>query len=145
MLISKIRDGINQALAGEMLSMRELIPHLDFVIDEINDNMNTTFPAFSELDLSTVTEYDMIPDKYIRTVLIPGAAWHYYVYDEEGIPTANQYSTMYETAKFKMLRDFSMNVPEEYLASSTGYVQSDASNINFGDRGMNVDGSNFFI
>lgn len=144
MLITKIREGVNQALAGERLSMVELIPHLDYTIDQINQNMNTQFPVFSEL-AADATEYNAFPDIYIRTVVIPGAAWHYYVYDEEGIPTANQYSSIYETGKFNMLRDYTQYVPEEYQLASTGYTVSDATNRNFGDRGIEVDGSNFFI
>ena len=144
MLITKIRESINMALAGEMLSMRELLPHLDYAIDQINETMNTKFPAFSDL-AEGAAEYTAIPDKYIRSVIVPGAAWHFYVYDEEGIQSANQYSSIFELAKFTMLRDYSMYVPEEYRAESTGYAETDPDNIQLGDRGLITDVSNFFI
>ena len=46
MLIKNIVAGVNHKLSGEMLSFRELIPHLDSVIDDINQQLNTSFLRF---------------------------------------------------------------------------------------------------
>ena len=46
MLISKIVNGINAKLAGELLSLSELTVHIDTVIDEINAKLNAKFPVF---------------------------------------------------------------------------------------------------
>ena len=85
MLITAICNAINQALAGEMLTKNELTPHIDYAIDTINATLNSCFPALSELD-TLVTDYNYFPSNYIRLVIVPGAAWHFYVNDEEGMP-----------------------------------------------------------
>ncbi len=113
MLISKIREGINTRLAGERLTIRECIPYLDSVMDDINQKLNTIYPVFSELDDGTL-EYQYFPDRYIRTVLLPGAAYYYYQADEEGVNNSQGYQQDYNDALFMMLRDFSHAVPEEY-------------------------------
>ena len=35
----------NHALAGDMLTWKQLVPHLNWCIDEINVKMNTKFPS----------------------------------------------------------------------------------------------------
>ena len=57
------------------------------------------------------------PDKYIRTVVIPGAAYKFYITDEEGISTATKYEQEYLTNLFYMERDYLPLLPEEYKAS----------------------------
>lgn len=48
MLISTMVNKVNTALAGEMLDYEELIDLMDDVIDDVNNKMNTCFPAISE-------------------------------------------------------------------------------------------------
>jgi hypothetical protein len=141
MLITDVQKLFNNALAGETLTLNEMIPHLDFAIDGINDKLNTVYPVFSELDLSAYgAAYDHFPDRYIRTVVIPGAAWHYYVTDEEGLQTSPQYQLDYENGKFTMLRDMLYNIPEEYQAEvDNGSVVAPDTNDTLGYRGLVVD------
>ena len=141
MLITDVQKLFNNALAGETLTLNEMIPHLDFAIDGINDKLNTVYPVFSELDLSAYgAEYSYFPDRYIRTVVIPGAAWHYYVTDEEGLQTSPQYQIDYENGKFTMLRDMLYNIPEEYQADvENGSFVADPTNDTLGYRGLVVD------
>lgn len=113
MRITNIVKLINDKLAGELLSKSELIQFMDNVIDDINEQLNSCFPAFSELKPEQ-TDYDFFPDKYIRSVVVQGAAWYYYVTDEEGSPAAAQYQALYQKSLFMMLRDYSEFVPIEY-------------------------------
>ena len=115
MLIKNIVAGVNHKLSGEMLSFRELIPHLDSVIDDINQQLNTCFPAFSELPDNTVA-YDCIPDRYIRSCVIVGAAYYFYMTDEEGSVATNGYQATYAQNLFYMLRDYIHCVPDKYKA-----------------------------
>lgn len=124
MTINTIVKRVNTLLAGEQLVYSRLEGFLDATIDDINDKLNSTFPTFSELssDLTFVgdAEYDYIPDKYIRSVVIPGAAYKFYVMDEEGMSTAEQFAYDYEKALFMMMRDYLEQVPEEYQSESKG-------------------------
>jgi hypothetical protein len=115
MLITKIASGVNAKLAGEMLTYREMIPHLDDVIDDINQKLNSNFPAFSELE-STVTDYNFFPDRYIRKAVITGAAHYFYMKDEEGNVQDTGYFREYDDALFMMLRDYLTQVPAQYQA-----------------------------
>jgi len=103
MELQKIVNAINKRLAGELLIYSELEIHLDAVIDEINNRLNSNFPAFSEFnstDYANYPDYNFFPDKYIRSVVIPGAAFKFYVTDEEGISTATKYEQEYQTNLF---------------------------------------------
>jgi hypothetical protein len=113
MKIVDIVRGVNRLLAGELLSPNELLPHLDSVIDDINRDLNTTFPAFSEQAL-TAAEYTAFPDIYIRRVVLPGAAHYFYMMDEEGAAGSPEYRNKYELEKFYMLRDYHSQVPTQY-------------------------------
>jgi hypothetical protein len=113
MTLKAITDRINKRLAGEMYSYNELIPYLDDVIDDINAQLNTIYPAFSELPSGT-TEYTCFPDRYIRNVVCLGAAFKFYVTDEEGISSANAYRDDYSANLFLMIRDYLASVPTEY-------------------------------
>lgn len=141
MLITQVQKLFNDALAGETLSVKEMLPHLDAAIDSINAKLNTTYPVFSDIPLDTYDAvYDFFPDKYIRMVVIPGAAWHFYVMDEEGLQTAPQYLTDFENGKFIMQRDMLYKIPEEYQDDDNqGFIVGDPESDIFGDRGLVVD------
>lgn len=143
MEISKIINRINRKLAGELLVSSELYDFMDDVIDRINTELNTTYPAFSELD-SVVIDYNYFPDKYIRSVLVPGAAYFYYQADEEGIDTAPAYENKMLEGLFYMKRDFSSQIPEEYQAPDTQGTLTftvEDEETGTGERGVEVDGS----
>ena len=133
MTINTIVKRVNTLLAGEQLVYSRLEDFLDATIDDINDKLNSTFPTFSELssDLEFVgdTEYNYFPEKYIRSVVIPGAAYKFYIMDEEGMATAEQFAYDYEKALFMMMRDYIDDVPEEYQSTSKGstIIQEDWS------------------
>ena len=126
MTIDKIVKGVNDALAGELLTYNELLPYLDSVIDDINADLDSTFPVLSDFTFENYPEhypnYDFFPEKYIRSVLIKGAAYKFYVADEDGIPTAQQYQSQYIDDKFRMQRDYIEKVPEEFQADSGACV-----------------------
>lgn len=143
MLIKDIVARINRKLSGERVSYADLQIHMDAVIDEINTDLNTIFPAFSELDLS-VMDYNMFPDRYIRMVVVPGAAAKFYATDEEGIAVAPAYETEYMNNRFLMIRDYFSQVPAIYRNNdgSQGTVTYSAEDAT-GNRGVEVDGSYF--
>lgn len=145
MLLSNIVKLVNSQLAGEQLTYKNVIPHLDFAIDAINANMNTIYPTFSDLS-DTDTEYTAFPDRYIRQVVVPGAAWHYYVMDEEGAQTAMQFQMDFENGKFQMLRDMVYSIPEEYVDDENqGTTHSSIDSRTFGYEGVEIDGNDFRI
>lgn len=150
MLKSTITDLFNEKLAGELFDYPEIVSFLDLVIDEINADLCSTYPAFSEFtptlypgykaELYTKVDengdividevarkavyenYDLFPDKYIRSVVIPGAAYKWFSVDEEGASTAPLFQQEYEKARFEMLRDFVDLVPYEYQNNLTGAI-----------------------
>ena len=113
MLIKDIVRRINKLMADELYSYDQMIPHLDRVVDDINDRLDACYPVFSELALGT-TAYAYFPDKYIRQVVIPGTAYNLYLTDEEGVPTAAAYGQMYANGLFHMERDYISQVPLLY-------------------------------
>ena len=142
MLLKDIQKLMNNTLAGETLTLNEMLPHLDFAIDEINDALNSVYPTFSEVLAKDpeAKEYAFFPDRYIRRAVISGAAWNFYVVDEEGLQTSMQYQIDFERGKFIMQRDMLYNIPEEYQASDArGFVVGDRSNDTVGERGIEVD------
>ena len=94
MLVSKIQSLINQNLAGEMLSYKQMLVHLNWALDEINATLNTEFPEFE----ADTTEYTAFPDRYIRMCIVPGAVHHFYIVDEEG-----------QTSEYAFMQEFEMN------------------------------------
>ena len=126
MKVNEILKRVNKLLAGEQLVYSQIEEFLDSTIDDINDKLNSKFPAFSELNIGSVlldsVEYNHFPDKYIRSVVIPGAAYKFYIMDEEGMVTAEQFGYEYEKGLFMMMRDYMELVPEEYQAESKGSV-----------------------
>lgn len=127
MLVSEIVKRVNQELAGEQLVYTRIKPFLDSVIDDINTNLNAIFPTFSDLgtdiDAGLTFDYNYFPEKYIRSVVIKGAAYKFYVMDEEGEAIAQQFGMDYQTNLFYMVRDYIEKVPEEYQSDSTGSIK----------------------
>lgn len=140
MLITDIVARINQKLAGERHTYTELKMYMDAVIDDINTRLNSTYPAFSELTLD-ISNYNYFPDRWIRMVVIPGAAAKYFVTDEEGIDAAPAYAMEYDQNLFLMTRDFFSQVPDIYrtvLESREGTVDFPET-----EGGLEIDGAYF--
>lgn len=129
MLVSDIVSGVNAKLAGETLTFNQMRLFLDETIDDVNSALDAKFPTFSGLTDSD--DYNYLPDKYIRSVIITGAAYKFYVTDEEGINTAQQYSYDYSDRLFLMKRDYSNLVPEEYRAVEQGYIPTTGDSVVF--------------
>jgi len=149
----------NEKLAGEQFRYSEIVSYLDLVIDEINADLSSCYPAFSVFEPSTYPNYkleeylvldakgnptfdangnlvidedkrravyenyDFFPDKYIRSVLIPGAAYKWFSVDEEGASTAPLLQAEYEKARFEMVRDYIDYVPYEYVNDTIGGIR----------------------
>lgn len=126
MMISDLVTRINTNLAGDTLLYQNLRIYLDAVIDDINEDLHTKFPAFSDL-ASNVTEYTAFPDHYQRTVLVYGAVVKYYAVDDEGYQSQNDYFVQqYNKHRYTMIRDYLESVPTEYKAPETeGYLTGD--------------------
>lgn len=127
MTTTQLVNYVNAKLAGEMLTYNQLMVHLDSAIDDINTELNACFPAFSDFELNKANypdypNYNFFPDKYLRSVVVVGAAYKFYVTDEEGSPSAVQYSYDYKNNMFFMKRDYSLLVPEAYQADEQGYL-----------------------
>lgn len=126
MTINNIVKRINEELAGELLVYSELETFLDQVIDDINHDLDTCFPVFSEFNMETYPDrypdYNFFPEQYIRNVVIKGAAYKFYVMDEEGIPTAQMYQYNYQDQRFYMLRDYLEEVPDEFRRKGASAV-----------------------
>lgn len=125
----KVKDIVkltNTYLAGEQLVYQKLIPFYDAVIDDINDRLSSTYPAFSSLDFTELdaedAEYNFFPDNYIRSVVALGAAHKFYEMDEEGVVYDVAYEQDYEKALFYMTRDHIDHVPRVFQSDTTGGV-----------------------
>lgn len=159
MLITKIYDRINRNyIISDHLGQVELEGYVDKVIDNINDRMQTKFPVISEwADYVNVyntsmadtegfipldpANYTAIPDKYIRSVILPGAAVAFYTTDEEGEQTSSRFFIEYEQNLGYMIRDYIVEVPEQYQSLTGGYIESD-----LGIRAKEVDNyGDFFL
>ena len=153
MLISTLVQNINSQLAGELLSIGELTVFVDKAIDEVNTRLNTKFPVLSDAIAdarvagSQKFEYNAIPDKYLRTVIVPGAVFKYYTTDEEGAAVAPKYEEEFLKGLFYMERDYLNLVPEEYQESldqgwvrGNGILETDEYNR---QGGFTIDGSVF--
>ena len=88
MKIVTIVKNINLHLAGEMLRYHELEPFLDRTIDDLNSELSSCYPSFSDFVVDEAVKadgnYNFFPDHFIRSVVIVGAAYYYYISDEEG-------------------------------------------------------------
>mgnify|MGYP003289343896 CR=1 FL=1 len=149
MLKQTLLNLFNEKLAGEMFTYSEVVSYFDLVIDEINADLSSKFPAFTEFtptlypgykaELYTRIEngkeiidekardavyqnYDFFPDKYLRSVVIPGAAYKWFSVDEEGASTAPLFQAEYEKARFEMVRDYIDLVPYEYQNDISGAI-----------------------
>ena len=152
MLISTLIQNINSQLAGELLSIGELTVFVDKAIDEVNTRLNTKFPVLSETindylgKITGALAYTAIPDKYIRTVIVPGAVFKYYTTDEEGAAVAPKYEEEFLKGLFYMERDYLNLVPEEYQETlDQGWLHG-AGIANTDDcsrGGFSIDGSVF--
>lgn len=150
MKIATLIQNINSQLAGELLSIAELAVFVDKAIDEINTRLNTKFPVLSEVitavqETSSPLEYTALPDKYIRTVVVPGAVFKYYTTDEEGAAVAPKYEEEFLKGLFYMERDYLNLVPEEYQETvDQGWITlQNGSNNQENIRGFTIDGSVF--
>ena len=140
MLLNEIVQRVNHALAGEILTYDQILYHLDDTIDAINKELGSKFPAFSELD-SSALDYDAFPDKWIRMVVIPGAAHFFFMADEEGITTAVGYEQRFLENLQSMIDKYLMLVPDEYIDNvDTGLIFKD-ENDSLGGRGLFVNGT----
>jgi hypothetical protein len=119
---------ISKHLADELISESEMLSYTDRVVDDINTRLNAKFPTFTEFKLANPSviaqdlDYNCFPDKYIRTVVIPGAAHKYYTTDEEGSYSSPKYEEDYNQGLFYMVRDYSFQIPEQYQESDQGYL-----------------------
>ena len=132
MEISKICNLVNQSLAGEMLRQNELMLYLDKVIDDINSQLNSNYPTFSEYTSEYFPDYpnyNVFPEKYIRSVVVPGAAYKFYQVDEEGNNTAPLFRQEYQTNLFYMVRDMMESVPPRFRSRCQGYTYMDSDNL----------------
>ena len=127
MLLTDIKNLTNSRLAGEQLSYSTLLPYFDAVVDEINSKMHSCFKTFSEVNKTGIgnpASYEEFPDRYIRTVVCIGAAYKWYIDDEEGIETAAALGMQYENNLFIMLRDYGPLIPEEKQQhNASGFFQ----------------------
>lgn len=100
MRIEVLTELINHQLADEIVSTAMLQIFMDSVIDDINAKLNAKFPTITEWLATTVdtSDYTAIPDRYLRSVVVPGTAFKYYVMDEEGTYAAPKYEQQYREA-----------------------------------------------
>ena len=150
--ISTLIQNINSQLAGELLSIGELTVFVDKAIDDINTRLNTKFPVLSDVvqkakDEGAVSfDYIAIPDKYIRTVVVPGAVFKYYTTDEEGAAVAPKYEEEFLKGLFYMERDYLNLVPPQYQETlEQGWIQGDGvdGTDEYHKGGLSIDGSVF--
>ena len=133
MYLDKLIKLINTKLADELLSPTQLISHMDSVIDDINTQLNSCFPTFSEVILENGTnnpDYNAFPDKYLRSVVVVGSAVKYYEIDEEGNASAQMFKQDYQQQLFYMLRDYSFSIPEEYREHQQGVIAISDKDLN---------------
>ena len=102
MLIARLIQSINTQLDGELLGVNDVCDIVDKAIDDINTRLNTRFPVLSDIlaaQGNRATEYTAIPDRYIRTVVIPGAVHKFYITDEEGAAVAPKHEEEYQKGR----------------------------------------------
>ena len=119
---------LNETLAGEYLVWSQARPHLQWALDKLNDKLDTCFPDLTSTAAGTYTDDEVedypIPAKYIRAVLIPGAAHHFYLVDDEGTMSDMSFLQEMEEGMFKALRDFSPTIADEYFNYEAGSMKS---------------------
>lgn len=124
MLISTIVSKINQKLAGELLRESDLILYMDKVIVDINSRLQAKFPNFTEAKTlpGFNGDFNFFPDKYVLGVVVPGAAYYFYIDEEEGERVASTFESEYATGLFIMVRDYLQQVPEIFKNDQGGYL-----------------------
>ena len=138
MEINKIIDYVNRSfIASDRLRAPDIYYYMDLVIDDINERLQATYPNFTEWNdfvnkwndhvtdpnfVKVNTVYDVIPDKYIRSVIALGTAVKFYTRDEEGEQVALDYQNRYEAALFKMVRDYHNQVPLIFQNNEGGFI-----------------------
>lgn len=128
MKVSAIIQLVNAKLADEIIRESELLNYIDAVIDDINTRLDSIFPTVSDLINASGeadVDYNVFPDKYIRSVVVVGTAYKFYTTDEEGNMTAVQYGRDYTQALYYMERDYTFSVPELYRAENQGILDND--------------------
>lgn len=141
MLFNDIVKLTNTKLAGERIPLQELLPYLDTAVDAINTKLNAKYPSFSTVaSAAGATGYNVFPDKYIRSVVVPYAIWQYYVADEEGLQAAPQFQQDANLGLFYMQRDMLYKIPAEYQDDDEqGSVLGSYDSDMFGYRGIVCD------
>ena len=141
MLIQDIVNYVNDKLAGERYTYDQIKKVLDSCIDDINTKLSSTYPAFSELALG-VSSYGFFPDRYIRTVVVIGAASKLFAIDEEGQVVSPIFDKEYIINLFTMLRDFGPSVPDAYLNIEQGLYEGGNEFYGLPDSAYILDGGN---
>lgn len=118
MQITNLVKRINQLLDGNIQSYTDLVPHLDSAMDDINADLSSVFPVFSDLPTGTLV-YEYFPDRYLRECVALGAAYYFYMTDEEGGQPPMGYAQRYAQARFQMIRDYLHLVPVTYHVKYT--------------------------
>lgn len=134
MIIINLKNYINRNfIISEHLHPTDMLGYMDSVIDDINEDLQATFPTFSEWtqyctahpELSLdANNYTAFPDSYIRKVVAPGAALKFYSNDEEGEQVASKFYIDYEKARANMVRDYLYLVPAHFQNNEGGSVGS---------------------
>jgi len=177
MRIKKLVDTINRTyVMSEYLRQPDVYYYMDRVIDDINEQLQSCYPTFSEWEdyveeynkqfgplpepeeahedcppgqphmpefpghihkptppahyihhfpprkPKDRTVYDVIPDKYLRSVVALGAALYFFENDEEGEQIALDYQQRYQQQLFYMVRDFHALVPPEFQNNTGGFI-----------------------
>ena len=144
MKINQITNLVNSKLAGERLPYQEIKLLLDSTIDDINTRLNACLPVFSDLDGNS-DSYDALPDRYIRSVVVPGAALKFYNIDEEGADVAPKLEQEYLSNLFYLERDYLLLLPEEYVADMNQGLYHFSDDHPLTDGGVDFDGRVFFV
>ena len=117
---------INDRLQGELLTWNEVIKYGDAVIDDINVQLYALYPTFSQAQQlpGWYGEYNFFEDKYLRSVVVIGVVYKYYIAEEEGEQVAQLFASEYDAALFAMKRDMYNQVPEVFEARNRGTFES---------------------
>lgn len=136
MLLKKLVDTVNRTyIVSDYLRAPDIYYYMDRVIDDINSNLQANYPTISDWDEFVEkwnekfpnhpkdrTNYDVIPDRYLRTVVALGTALYYYNNDEEGEQIAVDYLQRYNHNMFLMIRDYHMLVPPMFQNNFGGFI-----------------------
>ena len=136
MQLKKLVDTINRTyVQSEYLRQPDIYYYMDRVIDDINEKLQANYPTFTNWEdfvekwnkkfpehPKDRTNYDVIPDKYLRSVVALGTALYFYTADEEGEQIALDYQQRYNQQLFYMVRDFHMLVPPMFQNNFGGFI-----------------------